>query len=74
MIDFFFKCLRLFFLKKKKKKFVFNFFFVIKNFILNTCAPNNVFSLKNSTPNTLTPQYSLSITIIFFKKIWCIFF
>ena len=44
------------------------------NDILNACSPNNVFSLKNSTPNTVTPQYSLFITIIKKKKKIGVFF
>ena len=33
------------------------------NDILNTCSPINAFSLKKSTPNTVTLQYSLSINV-----------
>ena len=34
----------------------------LPNDILNTCSPINAFSQKNSTPNTVILQYSLSIT------------
>jgi hypothetical protein len=42
------------------------------NDILNACSPINAFSLKKSTPNTVTLQYSLSITIIYFFIIFSI--
>ena len=42
-----------------------NEYVYLSNDILNTYSPINAFSQKKSTPNTVTLQYSLSITIIY---------
>jgi hypothetical protein len=44
------------------------------NDMFNACSPIHAFSLKKSTPNIVTLQYSLSITIISKKKLVFFFF